>query len=79
MGLMKVRAAAKRRQRISKFRKHIPTIYALQVAGNSLRETCDLLRELHSFEGSASGLSRFIQSYPLLQPKSRQRSFRGSD
>lgn len=74
---MKVRAAAKKRQRISKFRKHIPTIYALLEAGNSLREICELLRELHGFEGSASGLCRFIQSYPLLQSKSLQRGFCG--
>jgi thermostable 8-oxoguanine DNA glycosylase len=73
--ILKSRIAAKRRQRISKYRTHIPTIHALLAAGNSLRVTCDLLRDLHGFKGSAAGLCRFLQRYPLLQAKSHHRTF----
>lgn len=69
------RKAAKRRQRISKYRTHIPTIFALLEAGKSLRVACELLHEIHGFEGSAAGLCRFLQSYPLLREASRQRGF----
>ena len=79
MRIVKVRAVARKRQRTSKFRKYIPTIFALLEAGTSLRDACLELRELHGFEGSASALCRFLQSYPLLHSKLRSRGFGSSN